>query len=378
MIADGKGEKLRILHVYKDYFPVLGGIENHVKLLAEHQAAQGHEVTVLVTSPGPRTTVEVLNGVQVIKAARLATVASTPLSLSLPWQFSRQRPDLTHLHFPYPVGEMAHYLLGRGRRAVLTYHSDVVRQANLLRFYAPLMRRLLRRVQRIIVSSPNYLESSAVLREFRYKCRVVPFGIERTRFLAASAEQGLAIRARYGGGPLILFVGVLRYYKGLHYLLEAMPQIPARLLIVGDGPMRGALQAQASALRLGDKVIFAGRVADEELPAYYRAADVFVLPASERSEAFGLVQLEAMTSGLPVVSTELGTGTSFVNLHGESGLVVPPKDPAALAQAINALLGDEPLRRRLGEGAKARSALFTVERMLAGIAEVYTQALQMT
>jgi len=378
MIADGKGEKLRILHVYKDYFPVLGGIENHVKLLAEHQAAQGHEVTVLVTSPGPRTTVEVLNGVQVIKAARLATVASTPLSLSLPWQFSRQRPDLTHLHFPYPVGEMAHYLLGRGRRAVLTYHSDVVRQANLLRFYAPLMRRLLRRVQRIIVSSPNYLESSAVLREFRYKCQVVPYGIERARFLAASAEQGLAIRARYGGGPLILFVGVLRYYKGLHYLLEAMPQIPARLLIVGDGPMRGALQAQASALRLGDKVIFAGRVADEELPAYYRAADVFVLPASERSEAFGLVQLEAMTSGLPVVSTELGTGTSFVNLHGESGLVVPPKDPAALAQAINALLGDEPLRRRLGEGAKARSALFTVERMLAGIAEVYTQALQMT
>jgi len=378
MIADGKGEKLRILHVYKDYFPVLGGIENHVKLLAEHQAAQGHEVTVLVTSPGPRTMVEVLNGVQVIKAARLATVASTPLSLSLPWQFSRQRPDLTHLHFPYPVGEMAHYLLGRGRRAVLTYHSDVVRQANLLRFYAPLMRRLLRRVQGIIVSSPNYLESSAVLREFRYKCQVVPYGIERARFLAASAEQGLAIRARYGGGPLILFVGVLRYYKGLHYLLEAMPQIPARLLIVGDGPMRGALQAQASALRLGDKVIFAGRVVDEELPAYYRAADVFVLPASERSEAFGLVQLEAMTSGLPVVSTELGTGTSFVNLHGESGLVVPPKDPVALAQAINALLGDEPLRRRLGEGAKARSALFTVERMLAGITEVYTQALQMT
>jgi glycosyltransferase involved in cell wall biosynthesis len=207
---------------------------------------------------------------------------------------------------------------------------------------------------------------------------VVPYGIERARFLAASAEQGLAIRARYGGGPLILFVGVLRYYKGLHYLLEAMPQIPARLLIVGDGPMRGALQAHASALRLGDKVIFAGRVADEELPAYYRAADVFVLPASERSEAFGLVQLEAMTSGLPVVSTELGTGTSFVNLHGESGLVVPPKDPVALAQAINALLGDEPLRRRLGEGAKARSALFTVERMLAGITEVYTQALQMT
>lgn len=367
---------MRILHVYKDYFPVLGGIENHVKLLAERQAAEGHEVTVLVTSRTAKGTVEVLNGVRVIKAARLATVASTPLSLMLPWHLACQRPDLTHLHFPYPLGEMAHYFLGHGRRTVLTYHSDVVRQASILRFYAPLMRRMLCKVDRIVVSSPNYLQSSPILRELNHKCRVVPFGIDRARFLSADPEQGLAIRRRYGGGPLILFVGVLRYYKGLHYLLEAMTQIPARLLIVGDGPMRASLQLQASALDLGEKVVFVGRVSDEELPAYYRAADLFVLPASERSEAFGLVQLEAMSSGLPVVSTELNTGTSYVNRHGESGLVVPPKDPQALAQAINILLRDEPLRRRLSEGALARSALFTVERMLQGIAEVYAEALE--
>ena len=316
---------------------------------------------------------ETLNGVRVIKAARLATVASTPLSLSLPWQLFRQRPDITHLHFPYPVGEMAHYVLGHGRRTVLTYHSDVIRQATILHFYAPLMRRILRAVDQIIVSSPNYLESSPVLREFRAKCQLVPFGIDRARFLSANPEQGLAIRSRYGGGPLLLFVGVLRYYKGLSYLLEAMPKIPARLLIVGEGPMKESLLTQAEALRLGDKVIFAGRVADEDLPAYYRAADLFVLPASERSEAYGLVQLEAMSSGLPVVCTELGTGTSYVNLHRESGLVVPPRDPAALAEAITALLTDHALRRRLAEGALARSALFTVEEMLAGISGVYAQ-----
>ena len=328
-------------------------------------------MTVLVTSQVLATTVETLNGVRVIKAARLATVASTPLSLSLPWQLFHQRPDITHLHFPYPVGEMAHYVLGRGRRTVLTYHSDVIRQATILRFYAPLMRRMLRRVDQIIVSSPNYLESSAVLREFRDKCQLVPFGIDRTRFLSASPEQGQAIRSHYGEGPLLLFVGVLRYYKGLSYLLEAMPKIPARLLIVGEGPMRESLLAQAGALRLGDKVIFAGRVADEDLPAYYQAADLFVLPASERSEAYGLVQLEAMSSGLPVVCTELGTGTSYVNLHGESGLVVPPRDPDALAEAITALLTDHALWRRLAAGALARSELFTVERMLAGISQVY-------
>ena len=355
---------------------MVGGIENHIKLLAERQAAEGHDVTVLVTNRGLATTVEMLNGVRVIKAARLATVASTPLSLRLPWQLFCQRPDLTHLHFPYPVGEMSHYLLGRGRRTVLTYHSDVVRQATILRFYAPLMRRLLRIVDRIVVSTPNYLESSPVLPEFREKCRVVSYGIDRTPFLSARTEQSMAIRSCYGGGPLLLFVGVLRYYKGLNYLLEAMLKIPARLLIVGDGPMGDSLRAQASALRLGDKVTFIGRVADADLPAYYRAADLFVLPASERSEAYGLVQLEAMSSGLPVVCTELGTGTSYVNLHGESGLVVPPKDPEALARAINTLLTNDTLRRRLGEGALTRSALFTVERMLAGITEVYAQVLK--
>ena len=167
-----------------------------------------------------------------------------------------------------------------------------------------------------------------------------------------------ALHERYGEGPWLLFVGVLRYYKGLQYLLEAMPAIPARLMIVGDGPMGPDLRAQAQSLGLGDHVVFAGRVSDAELPGYYHAADIFILPASERSEAYGLVQVEAMASGLPVVCTELHTGTTFVNRHGESGLVVPPKDPAALASAIVTLLEDRALRQRLAEGrARAVGAL---------------------
>lgn len=364
---------MKILHIYKDYYPVLGGMENHIRLVAEAQAAAGHEVTVLVTNRALTTRVERLNGVRVIKAGRLATVASTPLSVSLPWYLARERPDIAHLHFPYPVGEIAQYFFGRSRHTVMTYHSDVVRQANILRFYRPLMWRMLRKVELIMPTTPNYIESSPVLRALRAKCRPVPLGIDRRRFLEADPQAGRALRERYGGGPLLLFVGLLRYYKGLNYLLDAMPHIPARLLIVGEGPMSDALRAQAWALGLGEKVIFAGRVPDEALPAYYRAADIFVLPASERSEGFGLVQVEAMSSGLPVVCTELGTGTSYVNKHGESGLVVPPKDAQALVQAINTLLSDEALRRRLAQGALARSALFSLERMLAEIEKVYAE-----
>ncbi|MHB0856230.1 MAG: glycosyltransferase [Anaerolineae bacterium] len=366
---------MKILHVYKDYNPVLGGIENHIRLLAEGQAAAGHEVTVLVTSQGRRTSVETLGGVRVIKTARLAHVASTPLSVALPLALRRERPDITHLHFPYPPGEVSQLLLGRSRRTVLSYHSDVVRQAGLLRIYAPLMRRVLASVDRILVGTPNVLETSPVLPPYAHKCQVLPYGIARERFLTLDAAKASAIRRSLGGGPLVLFVGVLRYYKGLNYLLEAMQEVPAQLVVVGDGPMGAAWRAQAKALGIAERVAFLGRIDDDALPAYYGAADLFVLPACERSEAFGLVQVEAMSAGLPVVCTDVGTGTTYVNRHGESGLVVPPRDPQALAGAIKRLLDDEALRLRLAEGAQARSALFDRDRMLADVESVYRQLL---
>jgi len=364
---------MRILHVYKDYYPVFGGIENHVRLLAEAQAALGHDVTVLVTDLGLRTRRDAMNGVRVIRAGRMATVASTPLSPALARELARQTPDVTHLHYPYPPGEVAHWLLGRGRRTVLTYHSDVVRQRRLMRLYAPLMVRVLRSVDRILVATPNYLESSSVLRAFRDKCYVIPFGIDRRPFLEVDQAAARALRERLGGGPLLLFVGVLRYYKGLNYLLDAMRKLDARLVIVGDGPEGAALRRQAVELGVAGRVHFAGRVSDDELPLYYHAADLFVLPASERSEAFGLVQLEAMSSGLPVVCTELGTGTSYVNQHGVSGWVVPPRDAAALAGAIDMLLRDDALRQRLGADARARSEQFSAEGMVREILGVYEE-----
>jgi rhamnosyl/mannosyltransferase len=370
---------MHILQIYKDYFPVLGGIENHLRDLSEGLAARGHRVTVLVTSPSRRTAIEQPQpGLTVIKAARALHLASTPLSLAMWRQVRRLRADLVHLHFPYPPGDLAALALPEHAPLVVTYHSDIVRQRGLLRAYRPLLAWTLRRAARIIATSPHYLASSAFLRPHAAKCAIVPLGIDVARFARADQQQVAALRARYCGNttPLLLFVGRLRYYKGLHVLLDALPQVPASLLIAGSGPEHARLVAQAARLGISGRVHFLGDVADAELPALFHAADLFVLPAHLRAEALGLAQIEAMASGLPCVSTELGTGTSYVNLHGETGLVVPPGDPAALAWAINTLLADPELRRRYGAAGQRRAAaLFTRERMLDGVEQVYRDAL---
>jgi rhamnosyl/mannosyltransferase len=184
--------------------------------------------------------------------------------------------------------------------------------------------------------------------------------------------QVAAIRARYGPQPLLLFVGRLRYYKGLPYLFEALQRVDARLLVVGSGPLAAEWRALAAQLGLADRVLFLGEVPDAELHALYHAAQVFVLPASHRSEAFGTVQLEAMAAGCPVVSTELGTGTSYVNQHGITGFVVPPRDPAALAEAISRLLGNADLRSHMGSAARARvAAVFTAAHMVEQVIALY-------
>jgi glycosyltransferase involved in cell wall biosynthesis len=367
---------LRVLHIYKDYYPVVGGMENHIRVLARGAVARGAQVTVLVTSPGHKTEIGELDGVKVIKAAKLAAPASTPLSVALLSWVRRLEADITHLHFPYPWGEMAHLVYGRSPKTVITYHSDIVRQRNLLRLYGPLMRRLLARADRIIATSPNYVQSSPHLRQVAQKCTVIPLGIDLAPFLEARREQVERLRLRYRP-PLLLFVGLLRYYKGLGYLIEAMKEVDARLVVVGSGPMAEEWQSLSIRLGLADQVFFEGRVEDEFLPAYYQACDLFVLPASHRSEAFGVVQVEAMACSKAVISTELGTGTSFVNVNGETGLVVAPRDPGALAQGINRLLGDDQLRTQMGESARQRAVReFSHEVMVDRVFELYQNLLQ--
>ena len=367
---------MHILQIYKDYFPVLGGIENHLRDLGEALAARGHKVTVLVTSLDRQTRVEQPRpGLTVIKAARALHLASTPLSLAMLRIARDLRPDLVHLHFPYPPGDLAALALPGHPPLVVTYHSDIVRQRALLRAYRPLMERTLRRAARILPTSPNYLVSSPFLRRHTARCAVVPLGIDAERFARADPRRVAATRALYDA-PLLLFVGRLRYYKGLHFLLEAMPSVRGELLIGGTGPERERLERQAAQLGIAERVHFLGDIPDDDLPTLFHSADVFVMPAHLRAEALGLAQIEALASGLPCVSTELGTGTSFANRHGETGLVVPPGDAPALAAALNTLLPDADLRQRFGAAGRRRVAsLFSRTHMVDAIEAVYRDVL---
>ncbi len=376
---------MKILHVYKDYAPVLGGIENHLRWQAEGMCARGHDVAVLVTSLDGRTSAEVVDGVSVTRCARQLNVSSAPLSASLPFYLHRLGgdADIVHLHAPYPPGELAQLLLGVGKRTVITYHSDIVKQATLLKFYAPFLRRILQRADKILVSNPPYIQSSRFLSPIAQtqpgKVEVLHFGIDLARFSATPAveERAARLRARYGPGPLILFVGRLRYYKGVSVLVRAMAQVTdARCLIVGTGPEEANVRSLIGELGVGDRVHLVGTLSDADLPAVYQAADLFVLPSIHRSESLGIVLLEAMASGLPLISTELGTGTSYVNRHEETGLVVAANDADALATAIRRATADPDLRSRWGVAAQARAhAEFGMTRMIDATEQIYRSLL---
>jgi rhamnosyl/mannosyltransferase len=284
-----------------------------------------------------------------------------------------------HLHFPYPAGEIANLLVGRARRTIITYHSDIVRQRRILQVYAPLLRCVLSRADRIIATSEPYLRSSPFLQAVQDRCQVVPLGIDVARF-AAPSRDAAAVRAVAGvaaTAPVVLFVGVLRYYKGLDTLVSAMSLIPdAHLVIVGDGPMRDAIRSMTTEMGLTGRVTLTGQVDDATLEAWYSASDLFVLPSNVRAEAFGTAILEAMAAGLPVVSTEVGSGTSWVNQHGVTGTVVRPNSPSELAVAIRELIQDPARRRALGASGHARVRdTFSVQAMVDGVDAVYQQAL---
>ena len=383
---------MKIVHVYKDYWPILGGIEGNIQQIAERQVARGHDVTVLVTNPSDLPTRETLNGVNIMRAHRLATVASTPLSITFPFLLRSQKPAIAHLHFPYPLGDVSQLLFGRTHPYVITYHSDIVKQKQILRFYGPILKRVLKRARRIMPTSANYLHSSPWLKPLAHNCTPVPLGIDPLPWLPVNSEQ-LTVNSRdalpliihnsqftiNNSLPKLLFMGRHRYYKGLDTLIRAMPQIEAQLIVGGDGPMTDEWKALAQELGVADKVVFIGRVKQEDMAGLYGSADIFTFPSNARAEAFGIVLMEAMVSGLPCVTTELGTGTSFIVQHEETGLVVPPKNPDALAAAINALLANPDMRQQMGEAGRQRIlSQFTIDHMVDRIETIYNEVLKAT
>lgn len=347
---------MRILQVGKYARERAGGVETAVYGLSA-ELAKEHDVEVLVCSADgrERTVREGRLTERVVRAP--VTLFSTPLAPGLYTRLREARDfDVVQVSLQNPAAVAAVLAASPPGRLVAWYHHDIVRQRRLGRLFGPLQDAFLRRADAIVATSRAYAESSETLSRFAGKVRIIPLGIDEGRLgLAGSGAQAQArlLRERCGT-PLVVFVGRLVYYKGLAVLLEALRGLDARLLVVGEGPLEGALRAQAERTGLGGRVFFEKVPHDRPIAPYWLAADAAVLPSTERTEAFGLSLIEAMACSRPVVATELGTGTTAVCEDGVNGLAVPAGDAAALRAALNRLLGDPALGRRLGEAGRRR------------------------
>ncbi len=365
---------MRVLHFYRTYLPdTVGGAEQSIYHLCRAGADQGIRNTLLTLTAEPCGDRFVsMPGHEVERVRSHFKVASVELSWRAVRRFRElsEEADILHLHFPWPMADIAYLAAHTRKPTVVTYHADIQRQRRLLAMYRPLMHRFLGSVDRIVATSPQYAATSEVLKLYPEKTEVVPLGLTSAYY----PEPDDALMRSWSeriGGPFFLFVGVFRYYKGLPVLIEAIRQTGYPLVLVGDGPLADEIRALVA--RCGaSSVHFAGRVSEVDKMALIRLSRALVMPSPNRAEAFGMSLLEAAMMGKPMITCEIGTGTSFVNAHGQTGLVVAPDNPAELAQAMHELWGDPLLRERMGRCAALRfEDLFTAHRTAAAYRQIY-------
>lgn len=349
-------DRLRILQINKLYHPWIGGIETVIKEAAEFMNDRT-DMTVLVCRDKGRGVTERVNGVKVVRAGSLGIKFSMPISLSFPFLVRKlsKNADVILLHDPFPLGDLAVLLSGFRGKVIVWWHSDIVKQKKLLQVISPMIHAVLRRADAVFVSSEGYIDGSAFMGQYRDKCRVVPYGIDTEKYLRAARSPVLQSRLYDKGNVRLLFVGRLVYYKGADVLLRAMRDITGgELFLVGSGADEESLKEYARENHLEKKVHFIPPLPDDELRAAFADCDIFVFPSVAKSEAFGIVQLEAMVYGKPVINTRLGTSAEHVSLDGITGITVEPGDSAALAEAMTRLIKDRELREELGKNAAGR------------------------
>ncbi|WP_408003832.1 glycosyltransferase family 4 protein [Pseudomonas triticifolii] len=364
---------MRVLHFFKTYYPdTTGGIEQVIFQLCQGTRGLGIDNQVLTLSPHPHPARLQVADHSVVRVKEQLNLASTGFSLQAFSQFKAmaREADLVHFHFPWPFMDLVHFASLHDRPTVLSYHSDIIKQRSLLKLYTPLMNRFLKSMDRILVASPNYLRSSETLQPFANKTVVIPYGLDAAAYPQVTEQQLNDWRQRVPE-KFFLFVGVLRYYKGLQSLLSALEGTDYPLVIIGSGPEEQALKAQAERLQLRH-VLFLGRLDEVDKACLLQLSYALAFPSHLRSEAFGISLLEAAMYGKPMISCEIGTGTTYVNIHEETGLAVPPEHPGALRAALRRLWDNPQEASRFGANALKRfNTQFTAQRMCEKTVAVY-------
>ncbi len=365
---------MRILQLGK-FYPVKGGVEKVMYDLMTGLGQRGIDCDMLCAeSQGRGAATRIGSHARLITCRTWVKAASTTISPSMTLTLRKiaKDYDIIHVHHPDPMAALALRLSGYKGRVVLHWHSDIVKQKKFLRLYLPLQRWLINRADVIVGTSPEYISHSPWLDGVRQKCRCVPIGIVP---MVPDIEGAAAIRRIFPDKKIVFFLGRLIAYKGLEYLVGAAAHLPEDYVVAigGTGILHDSLQQQIDMQQIGHKVRLLGEIPQEDLAAWYTACDVFCLPSVMKTEAFGIVQIEAMSLGTPVVATRIdGSGTAWVNEHGVSGLNVEPRDPRALAEAIVEITKDAETAARYGAGASARfNALFHIDRMLDGMQSLY-------
>ena len=354
---------MRVLHLGRFWHGKSGGIERHAALLCKGLAASGVDVVNLVAAKNVHSQDFMVNGVRTIEVASFGVALSTAIAPLLPFkalQLHREKPfDIVHLHLPDPLSHAAALLLPKSVKRVITWHSDIIRQKTALQMYAPFLNRLVNSADAVVAATQAHFDSSTQISPSLPLNRrhVIAYGLDYSALRLTERTTALRddLRAQAQGRGMVFALGRHVYYKGFDVLINALEHTSAFLILGGDGPLRPQLQQQVSALGLQDRVHFAGLIPEADLAAYFRTCDVFCLPSVEQSEAFGLVQLEAMACAKPVVNTQLNNGVNVVMLDGVTGLTVPVGDAPAMATAIHRLMVDTNLRKQLGGQAQERA-----------------------
>ena len=364
---------MKVLHFYKTYYPdSFGGVEQTIFQLASGLGSFGVDATVLALTQNHTDREIEVNGHKVFRSRSNFKLASTDFSFSVFWQFKElvEEVDIVHYHFPWPFMDLLHLILNNKKPSLVTYHSDIVKQKYLLKLYKPLRNKFLKNIDAIVATSPNYLVTSDVLRLYQSKVEVIPIGLDKELYPKISVEL-----SRYWknivGEKFFLFIGVLRYYKGLNILLDALAICNFPTVIIGSGPIENELKAKATLLGISN-IIFLGQLSDNDKVVILDLSYSLIFPSHLRSEAFGISLLEGAMFGKPMISSEIGTGTSFINIDQETGIIVAPSSSIELHLAMKFLWDNPEIALKMGLKALERYLkIFTADKMCQSYATLY-------